>query len=163
MNKPASQIPTAGPQIFLDPGMEIQWQAQTTQNEPGQVTSGTGMVGPDGTVVIGPYGTCKVAGLSLAQATAALEEHLAAYMKTPTVRLSATVPASQVDVAWRSAGSRETVVETAGANSIQPVSWAHTSGTAEPARTVVSQEPDQQVGGGALLRRVFSKLGLTQR
>jgi hypothetical protein len=109
-NQPTPGQPTPGQaQVLLDAGMEVQWRVQTAEDQPGQVTSGQALVGPDGTVVVGPYGTCKVAGLSLDQATIALEQHLATYMKTPSVQLSATVStnlavsANQADLAWRPA------------------------------------------------------------
>jgi hypothetical protein len=170
VTRPSVQSPVVQSQFFLNPGAEIQWQAQVAQVQAGQVTSGKGMVGPDGTVVLGPYGTCKVGGLSLAKATTAVEEHLAEYMKTPTVRLSAilpgnqAVPTSRADLAWRSArmGSGETVIETANVSGVRPVAWGQTARMVEPAGTVVS-EPEQHFGDGTLLRRVFSRLGLSPR
>jgi hypothetical protein len=89
--------------IVLATGMELQWRVRTAQEQPGQVRSGSGMIGPDGTVEVGPYGTCKVSGMTLDQAALAIEQHLAAYIQTPSVQLSATSPASQTALAWRSA------------------------------------------------------------
>jgi hypothetical protein len=170
MTTPSAQNYTVGSQFFVSPGVELQWQAQTAQDRPGQVTSGKGMVGPDGTVVLGPYGTCRVGGLSLDKATAAVERHLADYMKTPSVRLSATVPNNQsmpmnrADVAWRSAriGSSDTAIQTTTTSGVQPVAWGPTGRMVEPAHTIVS-EPDHHFGDGSFLRRVFSRLGLADR
>jgi hypothetical protein len=99
----AVERPVVQTQVHLASGMEIQWQAQTSEDQPGQVKNGKGFVGPDGTMVVGPYGTCNVAGMTLDQATKALEQHLALYMKSPSVQLSTTVPANQPNMAWRSA------------------------------------------------------------
>jgi hypothetical protein len=170
VTRPSGQYPVAQAQFVLNPGVEIQWQAQTARVQPGQVTSGKGMVGPDGTVVLGPYGICKVGGLSLDKATTAVEQHLADYMKAPAVRLSALVPSSQpmstgrADLAWRSApiGSTQTIIEKPGASAVQPVSWARAGRVVEQPRTVVV-EPEQHFGDGSFLRRVFDRLGLTQR
>jgi hypothetical protein len=114
-------------QVLLDAGMEVSWQAQTAQDQPGQVKAGTGMVGPDGTMVIGPYGTCKVAGLNIDQAAQAVEKQLALYLPAPNVQLTATVPSQQANLAFRparatapSTGNGETVVMLTGDNAVQP-------------------------------------------
>lgn len=88
-------------QVLLDPGMEVQWEVHTAQIKPGQVKGGQGVIGPDGSMAVGPYGACKVAGLTVNQATLALEKHLAAYVKAPHVRLTTTAPNEQVELAWR--------------------------------------------------------------
>jgi len=103
MTTPAAQPMPAQAKVYLNPGTEVQWQVRTAQDQPGQVSSGRGMIGPDGTVVVGPYGACKLAGLTLDQATLAMENHLAAYMQTPSVQLSATIAGSTNDLSWRSA------------------------------------------------------------
>jgi hypothetical protein len=112
-------------QVVLDQGMEIQWQVQTAQDQPGQVTSGKALIGPDGTVVVGPYGTCKVAGLTLGQATLAFEQQLAPYMKAPSVQLSTAVAAGSYDtsdLAWRPAQTHgQSAVAVQGAPVIQDV------------------------------------------
>ena len=114
--------------FVLEQGMMVYWQAQPSANEPGQVKSGTGVVGPDGTMVVGPYGTCKVSGFTLDQATTALERQLAAYMKTPHVRLSMTAAAEPTEIDWRSAraGTTETQIVTPAEDvgaSVQQVIW----------------------------------------
>jgi hypothetical protein len=89
--------------FVLEQGMMVYWDAQPSRTEPGQVRTGTAVVGPDGNIVVGPYGSCKVAGLSVGQAQKALEQHLAAYLATPHVRLSMTATPEPVEIAWRSA------------------------------------------------------------
>src|SRR5262249_20267109 len=130
MSRPLNQAstnpaPSVQTQVLLNPGMEIHWQVATAQNQPGQVSKGTGLIGPDGTMVIGPYGTCKVAGMTLQQAGTALEQQLAAYMRSPTIQLSAVLPASQTDLAWRSAriDAGQTRVTTSSSSGIQRVNW----------------------------------------
>jgi hypothetical protein len=99
----ASEMPTVQPEVLLSPGMEVQWQVQTAQNQPGQVNAGHGMVGPDGTIDVGPYGSCQIAGLTLNQATGALEKHLAEFIQSPNVRLSLPVQIESTEIAWRPA------------------------------------------------------------
>lgn len=53
-----------------------------------QRISGEHLVGPDGTVTLGRYGSVSVVGLTLAEARAAIAEHLAAYFANPEVSLS---------------------------------------------------------------------------
>ena len=101
--KPPGQSTSSEGSFVLDQGMMVYWQAQPAQNQPGDVKSGTGIVGPDGTMEVGPYGTCKVSGLRLDEATTALEQQLAAYMKGPQVRLSMTAAAEPMGLAWRPA------------------------------------------------------------
>lgn len=51
-----------------------------------QPIAGEHLVAPDGTVNLGTYGRVSVVGLTVEEATAAIEQHLAAnYLKTPTV------------------------------------------------------------------------------
>jgi hypothetical protein len=88
---PAEMDKSGQQQLVLRPGTEVQWQVQATDKQPGLVKNGSGTLAPDGTVEVGPYGTCKLAGLNLTQATTALEKHLAVYMTTPSVQLSASV------------------------------------------------------------------------
>jgi hypothetical protein len=170
MNKPLGQlspnsVPVVQTQLFLDPGMEILWQVATVQSQPGQVSRGTGMIGPDGTVVIGPYGTCKVAGLTLQQAGVALERHLAAYLKNPTVQLSAVLPASQTDLAWRSARTElgQTIVTTSRPSNIQPVTWGQPANVVVTAGPAAPQSLGSQGAEPGLLRRFLIRLGLDQR
>ena len=99
--------------VVLSPGMEVQWQVLSVQNEPGQVSSGKGMIGPDGTVVVGPYGSCPVAGLTLNQAAGVLENHLIEFIKSPKVRVTLPTPIAQLaveplELAWRPARNEGT-------------------------------------------------------
>jgi hypothetical protein len=123
-------------QIVLRQGNEIQWQANTAQDQPGQVKSGTGIVGPDGTAELGPYGTVRLAGMNLTQATAAVEKHLSAFMATPSVQLSATVTDNTPTVAGRSQrtsqptyvrsgtmSSGQSVITTSAEPELQTVNW----------------------------------------
>jgi len=98
-----SEVATVQPEVLLSPGMEVQWQVQAPQNQPGQVNGGKGMVGPDGTMDVGPYGSCQVAGLTLNQATGALEKHLAEFINSPNVRLNLPVQIDPTEIAWRPA------------------------------------------------------------
>lgn len=95
-DQPIAQASAQQPQaqFTLVPGAEIHWEAKPARDEPGQVTSGTAPIGPDGTIVVGPYGTCLLAGLNMSQATMALEKHLAPYLKSPSVQLSAVMPSN---------------------------------------------------------------------
>lgn len=103
-------------QRLIQPGMEVHWVVNTSKEQPGQVRSGKTLVGPDGTMVVGPYGTCKVAGLTIDGAGAALEKHLAAYMKSPSVRLSAAASEHEVELSWRPTGvaGHSGVIQAAG-------------------------------------------------
>src|SRR5262249_45705401 len=104
---PAKVVQTA----LVQPQMELAWEVQTAYEQPGQVRSGRGVVGPDGELVLGPYGTCRVAGLTLEDARASVEKHLGGWVKSPTVRLSTALPqapalpqtAAAGESPWRSA------------------------------------------------------------
>jgi hypothetical protein len=125
-------------QIVLRQGNEIQWVANAAQDQPGQVKSGTGVVGPDGTAELGPYGTVRLAGMNLTQATAAVEKHLSAFMATPSVQLSATVTDNSQIVAGRSQRvSQPTYVRSGTMSSGQPV----ITSTAEPELQTVNWRP----------------------
>jgi polysaccharide export outer membrane protein len=50
-----------------------------------QQIAGQHLVGPDGTVTLGSYGSVVVAGLTLAEAKAAIERHLTQYLDSPEV------------------------------------------------------------------------------
>ena len=50
-----------------------------------QQITGEHLVGPDGTVNLGTYGSVFVSGMTLAQAKAAIEEHLAQFLDEPEV------------------------------------------------------------------------------
>ena len=76
-------------------GMELQWSIQTPVEQPGLMRSGRSTVGPDGAMVIGPYGNCKVAGMTLEQASKQVEKQLSAYVKQPRVVLGSE-PASTI-------------------------------------------------------------------
>jgi hypothetical protein len=175
MSSPRPEIVTTP--FRLDPGSEIHWQAQTAHVEPGQVTQGTGMIGPDGTVVLGPYGTCNVGGMTLDRANRVVEQHLASYLDTPTVRLSAVVttdqaaPTLRADLAWRGTAWEPTTrpaqgfAATQGAG-VRQATWGQTTAR-QPETIIVSPETaasqsSGQFGDGTFLRRVFSRLGFGQ-
>ncbi len=97
--------PAASNGFALAPGMTVEWHLKTAQETPNLVKDGLSVVGPDGAIELGPYGSCRVGGLPLPQASAALERHLAQYLRSPTVRISPLTPApSRGDVAWRKTG-----------------------------------------------------------
>jgi protein involved in polysaccharide export with SLBB domain len=50
-----------------------------------QQVAGQHLVGPDGTVTLGSYGSVVVAGLTLADAKAAIERHLSRFLDSPEV------------------------------------------------------------------------------
>ena len=62
-------------------------QVSLTLNESGgqQQIAGEHLVGPDGTVNLGTYGTVYVAGDTIQEAKAAIEEHLRDYLEAPLV------------------------------------------------------------------------------
>jgi polysaccharide export outer membrane protein len=100
---PTASAPKAQPtanNVVLAPGMEIEWHIKAAQEGPGLVRMDKSTIGPDGVLVLGPYGSCKVGGLTLAQARVMLEKHLAQYIRGPAVTIGTQVPA---DVAWRPA------------------------------------------------------------
>ena len=92
-------VPLSGP---VQPGMELKWAIRSPVDQPGVVRAGKSVVGPDGTMMVGPYGTCKVAGLTLAQATIEVETQLSPYVKQPHVVMG-NVGISSVgyEVAWK--------------------------------------------------------------
>jgi len=50
-----------------------------------QQITGEHLVGPDGTVTLGVYGSVPVVGMTVAEAKAAIEQHLAAYLEKPEI------------------------------------------------------------------------------
>lgn len=55
-----------------------------------QLITGDHLVGPDGTVTLGSYGSVFVVGMTLPQAKAVIEQHLAQYLEAPEISLSVT-------------------------------------------------------------------------
>jgi polysaccharide export outer membrane protein len=62
-------------------------QVSLTLNESGgqQQIAGEHLVGPDGTINLGTYGSVYVAGLTVQEATEAVEKHLTHYLESPLV------------------------------------------------------------------------------
>src|SRR3712207_790677 len=52
-----------------------------------QQITGRHLVRPDGTLALGSYGSVQVAGMTLPQAKAAVEQHLSAFLDRPEVRV----------------------------------------------------------------------------
>jgi polysaccharide export outer membrane protein len=52
-----------------------------------QQVAGQHLVGPDGTVTLGIYGSVSVVGMTIAQARAAIEQHLSEYLEKPEISL----------------------------------------------------------------------------
>jgi polysaccharide export outer membrane protein len=52
-----------------------------------QQIAGQHLVGPDGTVTMGTYGSVAVVGMTIAQARAAIEQHLSQYLENPEISL----------------------------------------------------------------------------
>lgn len=69
--------------ILADP------QVSLTLNESGgqQQIAGEHLVAPDGTVNLGTYGLVYVAGMTITEATEAIEEHLKQYLEAPIVAI----------------------------------------------------------------------------
>lgn len=84
------------PTARISTGMELDWAVKTDDTSPGVVKSGRSIVGPDGTAVLGPYGSVHVAGLSLEDASLAMEKQMANYVKGPKIAISTPIPANQV-------------------------------------------------------------------
>jgi polysaccharide export outer membrane protein len=59
--------------------------------------SRSAVVGPDGTLELGPYGLVPVAGLTVEQAQARIEQHLARYLRDPKVTLRAAEVAAAAE------------------------------------------------------------------
>src|SRR5262249_34661508 len=74
------------PQV-LTPRTVLDWAIDSGPAQSQRILSGRSQVGPDGTLILGPYGSVRVAGLTLAQAQAAMESQLAAYLRNPRVTL----------------------------------------------------------------------------
>jgi protein involved in polysaccharide export with SLBB domain len=94
--------------VVLAPGMEIEWHVKTAQATPGAIRAGRSVVGPDGRLEMGPYGQCPVGGLTPPQAAAALEKHLAKFLRSPSVAITTqapVAPAAAADLAWRPAAT----------------------------------------------------------
>lgn len=53
-----------------------------------QLVQGEHLVGPDGMLTLGSYGSVTVAGMTVAEAKAAVERHLAQFLEDPVVSLS---------------------------------------------------------------------------
>jgi polysaccharide export outer membrane protein len=70
---------------ILKPGFHV--SVALAQSRGGQQIRGEHLVRPDGSVVLGIYGAVKVAGMTVAQAKAAVEQHLAQYLLNPEVAL----------------------------------------------------------------------------
>ena len=148
----ASQETTRPSEVVLAPGMEIEWQANPKTAKPGQVHGGKTVVGPDGTVEVGPYGIVQVGGLSLNQASVAMEKHLAGYVKSTGVRLTASAPTTNTELAWRPArsttGPELVLVSEAAPSVAQPVS-ANQTVTVIDEKTV-QPEPGRRSYGAAV-------------
>jgi protein involved in polysaccharide export with SLBB domain len=95
------QLAAAG---VLAPGMVVEWHIKTTQKAP---EAGRGTIAADGTLDLGPYGVCRIGGMPAAKATAALEKHLARYLRAPAVQIRTPTPlvASGGELTWRKSGS----------------------------------------------------------
>ncbi len=100
------------PAVVIAPGMEIEWHIKTAHDKPNAIHSDRSVVGPDGTIVLGPYGSCKVGGMTPAQARIAIEKHLSAYLRGPSVAVATQVPPpANGEVAWRPASPGTLLVQ----------------------------------------------------
>jgi polysaccharide export outer membrane protein len=67
--------------ILSDPQVAVTLAESAGQ----QQIAGEHLVGPDGTVNLGTYGSVYVTGMTLAEAKAAIEEHLSQYLEEPLI------------------------------------------------------------------------------
>lgn len=75
--------------VLLSPRVAVAWAVDSGQGPQARaVWSGESVVGPPGTLELGPYGQVRVAGMTPAQAEAAIQRHMAAYVMNPHVRLT---------------------------------------------------------------------------
>lgn len=93
---PASRVMPNSPHAHVATGMELEWTVQTDDSTPGVVRSGRSVVGPDGSIVLGPYGTVPIVGMSLEDASLAMEKQMASYVRGPKISLSTPIPANTV-------------------------------------------------------------------
>jgi polysaccharide export outer membrane protein len=105
-NTSPGSTPQAAPALLAS-GTEVEWHIKTAKEAPNGVNAGRSYIGPDGTIELGPYGSCKIGGMTLAQASTALEKHLAKYLRAPTVTIAMRQPEQPAgtELAWRPAGS----------------------------------------------------------
>lgn len=77
----------------LGPRAEVSWVLEAP-GQPAPLMTGQSVVGPDGTIVLGPYGTFPVAGMTLAQASASIEQKLRGQVNQPRLKLQTVHPPS---------------------------------------------------------------------
>jgi len=93
-------------EVVKDPRVSVQLAASAGM----QPITGEHLVAPDGTVNLGSYGSIYVAGLTLAEATAAVNEHLSQQLDNPQVSMSVFAYNSKVYyVVTEGAGLGDTV------------------------------------------------------
>jgi polysaccharide biosynthesis/export protein len=77
----------AGNADILTARTPVLWSIQSADGQPMSRMNGEAIVGPDGSIELGPYGRVQVAGMTVPQAQAVLERHLARYLRQPRVSL----------------------------------------------------------------------------
>jgi polysaccharide biosynthesis/export protein len=93
-------------QVLKDPQISVQLVMSAGM----QPITGEHLVGPDGTVNLGSYGSVYVAGLTVEEATQAINTHLAEFLDNPQVSLSVFAYNSKVYyVVTEGAGLGDTV------------------------------------------------------
>jgi polysaccharide export outer membrane protein len=92
--------------LKLTPGTVLIWSAEPMHGTPAPPFHGQSRVEADGKVNLGPYGRLSVAGLTTSEASREIANHLAHYMKSPHVHLTAAFPAGTANRA-QGAGIRE--------------------------------------------------------
>ncbi|MEZ6070300.1 MAG: polysaccharide biosynthesis/export family protein [Pirellulales bacterium] len=131
-------------QILLEPQVSVSLAEPAAK----QQIIGEHIVGPDGTVNLGVYGNVYVAGMTVAETKAAVEQHLTAYLEQPEVAVDVfaynsqvyyiiTQGAGQGDSVFRfPATGNETVLDAiAQVQGLVPPSRADTSGSHDRRRT----------------------------
>ncbi len=87
--------------FVLEQGMVVYWDAQPARMEPGQAAQRHRRHWTGWQFSLGPLWHLQDRGHFHRPSPKALEQHLAAYMPTPTVRLSMTATPDVMEVAWR--------------------------------------------------------------
>jgi polysaccharide export outer membrane protein len=137
LNSPPADVTGAE----LAPRTNVIWSVQAADGQPAAQMRGEAIVGPDGNIELGPYGSVAVAGLSVAQAQARMEQQLSRYLKLPKVTL-------EVAAGNNSPARDSTPVITVGLPTAKeetpanvPLANAPVGPTSEPAAPVAEPSP----------------------
>jgi protein involved in polysaccharide export with SLBB domain len=100
--EPPALVRMAGPeptqptgQPVLTPKSVVEWSAEATKGPAVPGIRGKGVLTIEGQIDLGPYGTMSIRGMTVQQASDAIAKHLAHYLKSPRVRLTAMIPSAE--------------------------------------------------------------------